>query len=88
MQSDDTCTMGKRNEHNQRNTTEHDIRRSNNNDQEAGGGIEMKEGLMWFIVVAILGTIIPSKGWLAVFVLVVVFLMRFLYVLDNKRKGK
>lgn len=48
----------------------------------------MKEGLMWFIVVAILGTIIPSKGWLAVFVLVVVFLMRFLYVLDNKRKGK
>lgn len=79
--------MGKRNEHNQRNITKHDIRRSNNNDQEAGG-IEMKEGLMWFIVVAILGTIIPSKGWLAVFVLVVVFLMRFLYVLDNKRKGK
>ena len=37
MQSDDTCTMGKRNEHYQRNTTEHDIRRSNNNDQEAGG---------------------------------------------------
>ena len=80
--------MGKRNEHNQRNTTEHDILRSNNNDQETRGGIEMKEGLMWFIVVAILGTIIPSKGWLAVFVLVVVFLMRFLYVLDNKRKGK
>ena len=48
----------------------------------------MKEGLMWFIVVAILGTIIPSKGWLAVFGIVVVFLMRFLYVLDNKRKGK
>ena len=88
MQSDDTCTMGKRNEHHQRNTTKHDIRKSNNNDQETRGGIEMKEGLMWFIVVAILGTIIPSKGWLAVFVLVVVFLMRFLCVLDNKRKGK
>ena len=80
--------MGKRNEHHQRNTTKHDILRSNNNDQETRGGIKMKEGLMWFIVVAILGTIIPSKGWLAVFVLVVVFLMRFLCVLDDKRKGK
>ena len=88
MQSDDTCTMGKRHEHNQRNTTKHDILRSNNNDQETRGGIEMKEGLMWFIVVAILGTIIPSKGWLAVFGIVVFFLMRFLYILDNKRKGK
>ena len=87
MQSDDTCTMGKRNEHNQRNTTEHDIRRSNNNDQEAGG-IEMKEGLMWFIIVAILGTIIPSKGWLAVFGIVICALGFLMGAIERNSKGK
>ena len=80
--------MGKRNEHHQRNTTKHDIRKSNNNDQETRGGIEMKEGLMWFIVVAILGTIIPSKGWLAVFVLVVVGLLGIICALDERARGK
>ena len=48
----------------------------------------MKEGLMWFIVAAILGTIIPSKGWLAVFVLVVCALLGIICTLDDRAKGK
>ena len=88
MQSDDTCTMGKRNEHHQRNTTEHDIRRSNNNDQETRGGIEMKEGLMWFIVAVVLGTIIPSKGWLAVFGIGVFIFGWIMCALYDRANGK
>ncbi len=46
----------------------------------------MKEGLMWFIVVAVLGTIIPSKGWLAVFGLVVFFLGCLIQHISDKKK--
>jgi hypothetical protein len=48
----------------------------------------MKEGLMWFIVVAILGTIIPSKGWLAVFGIVVTGLLGIICTLDERARGK
>lgn len=48
----------------------------------------MKEGLMWFIVVAILGTIIPSKEWLAVFGIVVLGLLGIICTLDDRAKGK
>ena len=47
----------------------------------------MKEGLMWFIVVAILGTIIPSKGWLAVFGIVVLGLLGIICTLDKRARG-
>ena len=47
----------------------------------------MKEGLMWFIVVAILGTIIPSKGWLAIFGLVVMAFLGWCgYASERKNK--
>jgi hypothetical protein len=52
------------------------------------GGYIMKEGLMWFIVVAILGTIIPSKGWLAVFVLVVCALGFLMGAIERNAKNK
>ncbi|MBR0325947.1 MAG: hypothetical protein IIX11_07455 [Selenomonadales bacterium] len=45
----------------------------------------MKEGLMWFIVAVVLGTIIPSKGWLAVFVLVVSFLGCLMQHISDKK---
>ena len=48
----------------------------------------MKEGLMWFIVVAILGTIIPSKGWLAVFVIAICIFGCIMCALDDRAKGK
>ena len=48
----------------------------------------MKEGLMWFIVAVVLGTIIPSKGWLAVFVLVVFGLLCIICTLDDRARGK
>lgn len=48
----------------------------------------MKEGLMWFIIIAVIGTIIPSKGWLAVFGIVVFGLLCIICTLDERAKGK
>ena len=48
----------------------------------------MKEGLMWFIVADILGTIIPSKGWLAVFVLMVCALVFLMGAIERNVKNK
>ncbi|MBQ2246554.1 MAG: hypothetical protein II324_05805 [Selenomonadales bacterium] len=48
----------------------------------------MKEGLMWFIVAVVLGTIIPSKGWLAVFGIGVFIFGWIMCALDDRAKGK
>lgn len=48
----------------------------------------MKEGLMWFIIIAVIGTIIPSKGWLAVFVIGVFIFGWIMCALDDRAKGK
>ena len=47
----------------------------------------MKEVLMWALILGVIGTIIPSKEWLAVFVLVVCALGCLLFR-DVKGKGK
>ncbi len=47
----------------------------------------MKEGLMWALVLGIIGTLIPSKDWLAIFVLVICGLGCWLFK-DTKGKGK
>ena len=48
----------------------------------------MKEGLMWFVVAVVLGTIIPSKGWLAVFGIVVCALGFLMGAIERNAKNK